>query len=159
MTRARYPASPGDQFHELTLEKFLRDMETGGQIWEVRCSCGVVKEARLAQLVNGAVKSCGAAIHPRKPYSSDPGRTSQRFGAILSELLTDRGAKSLLAKVLGQSPARIFDLCAGRTMPPRPAAINEIADSLELDAEDRRRLHRAAALDTGFEIGDEGISA
>jgi hypothetical protein len=53
---------------------------------------------------------------------------------------------------LKNSEDYLYKILRGERIPP-PTTIETIADYLQLPAERRRRLHRAAALDKGYRIG------
>ena len=58
---------PGDQYQEWTvIKKSEYKNSHGSQFYECVCSCGIIKDVRMADLLNGASKNCG---HSRQSLS------------------------------------------------------------------------------------------
>ena len=71
---------------------------------------------------------------------------------VLTEALREKGwSKKELSQALGVTPGYVSHLTSGvKTMSPQTAT--RIASTLELNDTQRTNLHRAAALDHGFEL-------
>lgn len=76
----------------------------------------------------------------------------RRFGPALQLLLEERSVSQAdLARAIGTSRAYVSAL-ANSQKAASPQRIEAIADLLETTREERIRLHRAAALDQGFNL-------
>jgi len=74
------------------------------------------------------------------------------FGAALSDLLWDyRKRQTDLSREMGTSASYVNALTTGKKAAAAPT-VDRIADALGAGAEDRVRLHRAAARDAGFKL-------
>lgn len=79
-------------------------------------------------------------------------REGAAFAAALDDMLGRyRRRQSDVARSLGTSDAYVSALKTGRKVATAQTA-DRIADALEASAEDRVRLHRAAAQDAGFRL-------
>ena len=79
-------------------------------------------------------------------------RVRGKFGRALDRVLAEKGlTQTGLAETLGTSPAYVSAIARGEKK-VSPRRIDDLAARLALDAEEVRRLHRAAALDAGFRL-------
>jgi hypothetical protein len=62
----------GQKFTRLTaLERKGRDNKTRVSIWKCKCDCGRIHNARISQLRNGDVKSCGCIVGEIEPVAKE----------------------------------------------------------------------------------------
>lgn len=74
------------------------------------------------------------------------------FGAVVDSALEERAMSQLdLAEATGRSPAYTNQTLTG-VKPVSPEWVNLVAETLQLSAEKKAQLHRAAAKDRGYEI-------
>jgi DNA-binding Xre family transcriptional regulator len=93
-----------------------------------------------------------AADEALLPRLGRPARGRSGFGAVLDALMMRRGVRaSRLAEALGVTPSYLSALVTG-VKPVSPDRVEEIADSLGAEPEERAKLHRAAARDMGFRL-------
>lgn len=142
---------PGDRFGLWTLVRRTGTVHNAPK-WLIRCACGTEKERSLSSLINGASQSCGCG--PKRKRGRRALKPSRHFADLLMELLPNRGDQQRLADAAQRSASHFSDLYTGRTH-AGSEIVDVIAAGLQADAATRLRLHRAAARDAGFEIGEE----
>lgn len=87
------------------------------------------------------------------PDTTSKSPSSTNFRATVTSYLTDRGmTQAALARVAGKDPKHMNHVIRGTYSKPTASWADIIANALELPDEDRRKLHRAAALDQGFKL-------
>ena len=75
-----------------------------------------------------------------------------KFGKELDRLLAERGmSQKSLASQIATSPAYVSSITLG-VRNVSPARVSSIAAAMGVDARDMSRLHRAAAIDAGFQL-------
>ena len=94
------------------------------------------------------------------PWPLDRQRPKSRFGSVfrghMERINITTGGLAHRLELNGTlfSPTVIAHYMAeGRSI--RPSLVNKFATALELTKEQREELHQAAALDYGYEIGEE----
>ena len=74
------------------------------------------------------------------------------FAAALGQQLEPKGIRQAdLARLTGRSPSYVNHTIAGRKA-VSAEWVNVVAHAIECSDKERRKLHRAAALDAGFDI-------
>lgn len=86
------------------------------------------------------------------PRPGRPARAHSGFGEALNRIMERRGIRATqLARTLGVSPSYLSALVTG-SKPVSPDRVEDIAENLGADPDERTRLHRAAARDMGFRL-------
>ena len=89
---------------------------------------------------------------PDRPRRGRPTRQRSGFGTVLDRLIDDRAVTATaLAEGLGVSPAYVSALMTG-SKKASAERVDEIADLLNAEPQERVSLHRAAARDQGFRL-------
>lgn len=82
-----------------------------------------------------------------------PYLSSNNFGTEVKDLLTSRSmSQAALAQAIGKSAVHLNHVICGRYSRPTASWADLVANVLDLPEEDRRKLHLAAAKDSGFKL-------
>lgn len=84
---------------------------------------------------------------------SDKTSYSTNFGATVSTILTQRSmSQTALAQAMGRSASHVNHVLTGRYSRPTATWADLVANALDLAEDQRKAIHRAAALDNGFKL-------